>query len=239
MADKLIQRLKPIDTSGLRNQIEAQIRTAIVDGHLKPGERLIESAIAEQLQLSRAPVREALSALEREGIIDYLPRRGYFVVEFTPKDIEEIYSLRLLLEIGALRRAIHHFSEADIQKMQDIVETFGQIEEKWEQSRIADLDLSFHELICKAADHQRLYSVWDRMRMQTWMLMGVTTRTHFDHPQNHKQFHQKILDAILDQDVERAEMLLSEHIIDAQERALRQMDLLMAGWPQLIENPAP
>lgn len=230
MSDNLIQRLKPIDTTGLRNQIEDQIRQAILDGHLKPGERLVESAIAEQLQLSRAPVREALSALEREGIIDYLPRRGYFVVEFTPKDIEEIYSLRLLLEIGALRRAIHQFSEADIQKMQDIVETLGHVEEKWEQSRIANLDLSFHELICKAADHQRLYSVWERMRMQTGMLMGVTTRTHYDRPQNHKQFHQSILDAILDKDLARAEMLLSEHILDAQQRALRQMEVMASEW---------
>jgi DNA-binding GntR family transcriptional regulator len=230
MSDNLIQRLKPIDTTGLRNQIEDQIRQAILDGHLKPGERLVESAIAEQLQLSRAPVREALSALEREGIIDYLPRRGYFVVEFTPKDIEEIYSLRLLLEIGALRRAIHQFSEADIQKMQDIVETLGHVEEKWEQSRIASLDLSFHELICKAADHQRLHSVWERMRMQTGMLMGVTTRTHYDRPQNHKQFHQSILDAILDKDLARAEMLLSEHILDAQQRALRQMEVMASEW---------
>ena len=224
-----MKRLKPIDNFGLRNQIEEQVRNAIVDGHLKPGERLIESAIAEQLQLSRAPVREALSALEREGIMVYLPRRGYFVVQFTLKDIEEIYSLRLLLEIGALRRAIHQFSEADIRKMQEIVDTFGQIEQKWEQSRIANLDLSFHELICNAADHQRLYSVWDRMRMQTWMLMGMTTRTHLDRPQNHKQFHQKILDAILDKDLERAETLLSEHILDAQQRALLQMEVLSAN----------
>lgn len=236
MADGLIKRLKPIDNSGLRNQIEEQVRNAIVDGFLKPGDHLVELAIAEQLQLSRAPVREALSALEREGIIVYFPRRGYFVVEFTPKDIEEIYSLRLLLEIGALRRAIHNFSEGDIQKMQEIVDTLGQIEERWEQSRIANLDLSFHELICNAADNQRLYSVWDRMRMQTWMLMGMTTRTHFDRPQNHKQFHQKILDAILDKDLERAEALLSEHIIDAEQRALRQMDVLSPDWKQQKES---
>jgi DNA-binding GntR family transcriptional regulator len=236
MADGLIKRLKPIDNSGLRNQIEEQVRNAIVDGFLKPGDHLVESAIAEQLQLSRAPVREALSALEREGIIVYFPRRGYFVVEFTPKDIEEIYSLRLLLEIGALRRAIHNFSEGDIQKMQEIVDTLGQIEERWEQSRIANLDLSFHELICNAADNQRLYSVWDRMRMQTWMLMGMTTRTHFDRPQNHKQFHQKILDAILDKDLGRAEALLSEHIVDAEQRALRQMDVLSPDWKQQKES---
>lgn len=236
MADGLIRRLKPIDNSGLRNQIEDQVRNAIVDGFLKPGDHLIESAIAEQLQLSRAPVREALSALERDGIIVYYPRRGYFVVEFTPKDIEEIYNLRLVLETGALRHAIQHFSDDDARRMQEIVDTLGQIEERWEQSRIANLDLSFHEIICKAAGNARLYSVWDRMRMQTYMLMGVTTRTHYDRPQNHRQFHQSILDAILDKDLARAEVLLSDHIVDAQQRALRQMDVLTAEWKKQKEN---
>lgn len=224
MADALIKRLKPIDNAGLRNQIEEQVRNAIVDGLLKPGDHLIESAIAEQLQLSRAPVREALSALERDGIIVYYPRRGYFVIEFTQKDIEEVYSLRLLMEIGALRLAFPTFSNADIQQMQEIVDTLGEVGEKWEHSRIANLDLSFHEIICKAADHSRLYAVWDRMRMQTWMLMGMTTHTHYDRPQNHRQFHQQILDAILDKDLPTAEKLLSDHIVDAQQRALRQME---------------
>lgn len=239
MADGLIKRLKPIDNSGLRNQIEEQVRTAIVDGYLKPGDHLIESAIAEQLQLSRAPVREALSALERDGIIVYFPRRGYFVVEFTQKDIEEIYSLRLLMEIGALRMALPRLTESDIRHMQQIVDTLGQVEEKWEQSRIANLDLSFHEIICKAANHSRLYEVWDRMRMQTWMLMGMTTRTHYDRPQNHRQFHQQILDAILDKDLVRAETLLSDHIIDAQQRALRQMDVMSSALKQRTEEPQP
>lgn len=232
MADDLIKRLKPIDNSGLRNQIEEQVRNAIVDGLLKPGDHLIESAIAEQLQLSRAPVREALSALERDGIIVYYPRRGYFVMEFTQKDIEEVYSLRLLMEIGALRLAMPRLTDEDFQRMQDIVDTLGEVGEKWEHSRIANLDLSFHEIICRAADHGRLYNVWDRMRMQTWMLMGMTTRTHNDRPQNHRQFHQPILDAIRDKDLPTAEKLLSEHIIDAQKRALKQMELMSTEWQQ-------
>ena len=221
MLNDLFKDLKPINSAGLRDQIEAQVTSAILNGVLKPGDHLVESTIAERLQVSRAPVREALSALEREGIIVYAPRRGYFVVEFAPKDIEEIYSLRLLLEVGALRRAIDRFSEDDIRKMQEIVDTLGTaVEEEWEQANISSLDLSFHELICQTADNSRLFSVWNRMRLQTWMLIGMTSRTHFDHPQKPKQFHQEILDAILDKDLKRAETLLNDHLIDAQQRAL-------------------
>lgn len=222
MLDDHFTHLKPINSAGLRDQIEAQVTSAILNGVLKPGDHLVEATIAERLEVSRAPVREALSALEREGIIVYAPRRGYFVVEFAPKDIEEIYSLRILLEVGALRRAIDRFTEEDIGKMQKIVDTLGTaVEEEWEQASISSLDLSFHELICKTADHSRLFSVWNRMRLQTWMLIGMTSRTHNDHPQKPKQFHQDILDAILVKDLKQAETLLNDHLIDAQQRALR------------------
>jgi DNA-binding GntR family transcriptional regulator len=105
--------LQPLNVLNLRSHIEQQVRKAILNGTFKPGERLVETAIAEQLGVSRAPVREALSALEREGIVVNVPRRGYSVIDFTDKDIDEVYSLRLLLEIGALRRAVYRFTEKE------------------------------------------------------------------------------------------------------------------------------
>lgn len=211
----------PIDSSSLREQIERQVRSAILNGSFRPGEHLVETTIAEQLGVSRAPVREALSALEREGVIVYVPRKGYFVVDFTPKDIEEIYSLRLMLEIGALRRSIHRFSSSAIAELQQIVNALGEaVREGRAQNEVATLDLSFHELICQQADHVRLYSVWNSMRLQTWLLIGLTSKTEYDYPDQPKDFHQSILDAIQEQDLEPAEALLRSHILDAQQRAL-------------------
>jgi DNA-binding GntR family transcriptional regulator len=157
-------------------------------------------------------------------VIIYVPRKGYFVVEFTPKDIEEIYSLRLMLEIGALRRSIHRFSPGAITKLQQLVDDMGEaVREGRAQNEIATLDLAFHELICQQADHSRLYSAWNNMRLQTWLLIGLTSTTKYDYPDQPKEFHQRILDAILDEDLERAEALLRSHILDAQERALATM----------------
>lgn len=214
----------PIDSASLREQIEQQIRTAILNGSFGPGEHLVETTIAEELGVSRAPVREALSALEREGVILYVPRKGYFVVDFTAKDIEEIYSLRLMLEIGALRRSIHRFSRSAIDEMQQIVDDLGEaVRDGRSQNEVATLDLAFHELICQQGDHSRLYSAWNSMRLQTWLLIGLTSKTEYDHPEQPREFHQEILDAILDQDLDRAESLLRSHILDAQERALVAM----------------
>ncbi len=208
----------------LREHIEQQIRKAIFNGTIGAGERLVESTLADQLGVSRAPVREALSALEREGIVTNIPRRGYFVIEFTDKHIEEIYSLRLILEIGALKRAMARITPEQVQRLQQIVNNLGDAARRKEDYRtVAEIDLSFHELICLVADHSRLYSAWNSIRLQTWLLIGMTSRTHQDRPEQPKELHQDILDAILANDVQRAEANLTEHILDAQQRARKTL----------------
>lgn len=224
MSQGAFSSLRPIVSSGLRDQIAAQIRNAILDGDFDPGDHLIEMNIAEQLDVSRAPVREALSSLERDGLVERFPRRGYYVVEFTLKDIEEIYSLRLLLELEALRRVVGRFVADDIAKLQQIIDDLDDaIRKEREPREVAELDLSFHEFICKSADHSRLYSVWNNMRMQTWLLIGVTSKTHYNSPGQPREFHQNILDEIRTSNLERAESLLKEHIMDAQRRALQAL----------------
>lgn len=213
-------QLKTLNVVNLRDHIKRQVCDAILNGSFKPGARLIEATIADQLGVSRAPVREALVALEREGIVASLPRRGYFVIDFTDKDIEEIYSLRLLLEREAMRRAIGKFTQHDMEEMQAIVDQLGdQARQRPAASSMIQLDLTFHARLCRVADHSRLYSTWDSMRLQTWLLIGLTSRTHFDYPNQPREFHQRILDAIIDEDLPRAEAALSVHLIDAEQRA--------------------
>ena len=212
--------LQPLEVLNLRDHIAQRIRTAILDGTYRLGERLVESVIADQLGVSRAPVREALAALEQEGIVVQVPRRGYLIIDFTDKDIEEVYSLRLLLEIGAVRRAVERVAEEDLEEMQRLVDELGKAAlRQGDPETVVDLDLSFHEQICLLADHSRLCSAWNSLRMLTQMLVGFTSRTHYDHPGQPRELHQSILDAIRAKDVTRAEELLKEHITDAQRRA--------------------
>lgn len=224
--------LQPLNVLNLRSHIEQQVRKAILNGTFRPGERLVETAIAEQLGVSRAPVREALSALEREGIVVNVPRRGYSVIDFTDKDIDEVYSLRLLLEIGALRRAVYRFTEKDLAEMQRVLTKLDEAaRQKSDPEKIITLDLSFHELICCVADHSRLYSAWNSMRLQTQLLISLTSRTHYDHPNQPGELHQRILDAIRDanKDLKRAEATLTDHILDAQRRAHMALSVLRSG----------
>lgn len=219
MAD-LTSRFSPIEVPNLRSHIEQHIRAAIINGVFKPDEHLIEATIAEQLGVSRSPVREALSALEREGLIVNLPRKGYHVIRFAEKDIAEIYSLRLLLEREAMRRAIERLSSVQATLLQETVDEIGRVAYlPGERTRLVALDLSFHDRICQTADHSRLYFAWNSMRQQTAMLISLTSLTHSNEPDQHQAIHQRILDAMLARDFAQADTLLHDHISQAEQRA--------------------
>lgn len=217
-----VSQLRQVQALNLRTQIEQEVRDAILRGVFKPGERLPESVIASQLGVSRAPVREVLSALERDGLVVNIPRRGNFVIDFSEKDIDEIYSLRLLLEVGALHRAFDHFTEKDFEEMQTLVNRLGEADQQnMDPLDVMHIDLSFHETIFRVADHSRISDIWNRLRMQTQLLIGWTTSTHYsDQPM---QLHQQILDAIRARDLPAAEAVLRDHILDGRDRALQQL----------------
>ncbi len=220
----------PLEKSNLKTLVEQQIRDAIIGGVYQPGERLVESLIASQLGISRAPVREVLAALEKEGLVVNIQRRGSYVSKFSAQDIDEIYSLRLLLEVGAMRRAIERITTADVDRMQQMVDALGALAQAQPtSSMIVEQDMQFHEAICQMAQHHRLYQVWSSMRWQTQLLITLTARTHYKHPEEPKLYHQGILEAMATRDGRAAEKLLTDHIIDAQRRALQALSLRNNG----------
>ncbi len=120
----------------------------------------------------------------------------------------------------------------DIAALYQIVERLGNAIDNPDGSEDAiALDLSFHERICILADHSRLYSAWNSMHMQTWLLIGFTRCTHKTYPERSKQAHEQILRAMLKKDLPRAEAALTEHILDAQARAMRVLQAPRSETP--------
>jgi DNA-binding GntR family transcriptional regulator len=217
-------QLERIQVQNLRESIEEQLRDAIVCGVFEPGERLVETELAERFGTSRTPVREALSTLESEGVITKSARRGYTMVELTEEDLDEIYSLRALLETEALRRAMTRPDQEGLNEMQDILDRMEQAaHQKKPLPEIAKLALSWHESLCKMANHSRLYSAWKTIRCQTQLLIGVTIAGYQDYPRVPKENHQRILDAMKDNDLRRAQTYLAHHFVVAQERAKKAL----------------
>jgi DNA-binding GntR family transcriptional regulator len=106
-------------TPTAQDRAAATLRTAILDGELRPGQRINQEAWAQRAQVSMIPVREALGALAGEGLVTYRPRRGYAVTELDLEELEEVYRLRRLLETDALRRGAARVTAADLQALEE------------------------------------------------------------------------------------------------------------------------
>jgi DNA-binding GntR family transcriptional regulator len=108
-----------VRTPTAQDRAAATLRTAILDGELRPGQRINQEAWAERAQVSMIPVREALGALAGEGLVTYRPRRGYAVTELDLEELEEVYRLRRVLETDALRRGAGRATPDDLQALED------------------------------------------------------------------------------------------------------------------------
>ena len=148
----------------LREKVYSAMRKRILCFELKPGERFFETEIAENLGVSRTPIREALSRLEQEGLIKSLPKRGYAVSDVTAREIEELYEIREALEVMALRAAAKVYHKNDWIRFEQILHIeAGQNNEHSEELQIPDFDEAhkFHEEIIRISGKETLRQIYN------------------------------------------------------------------------------
>ena len=216
--------LSPPLNHGLAGDVALRLRTAIVHGHFGPGERLREEALAKILRVSRGPIREALSQLEREGLVVIQRNRGTFVARLTREDAEEIYSLRVVLERLAVRRALRQATPAQLDALQRVVDTMTACTERGiTEQEAAELDVEFHELLYQASDHRRLYECWVNLRRQIHILLLSRNVANADFRTITGSAHQLILDALRGGDEVRAVAVIEDHLRGSYERVIGSM----------------
>lgn len=212
--EDLADILSPPLKLSLADEVTVKLREAILTGRLQPGERLSENLLAHSMQVSRGPVREALSTLEREGLVIVRRNQGTFVARLSRQDLDEVYSLRRLLEPFAVQLAIQHGEPAHFQKMQAILDQMAAaIERGITGQESAELDLAFHTVIYQAARHKRLYDFWTDLQPQVHILLLSRTVANPDF--RHSGVitdHQNILNAIRDKDEAQAVQLVVDHL---------------------------
>jgi GntR family transcriptional regulator, rspAB operon transcriptional repressor len=148
----------------IRGQIYDKVKQAILSGSIPMGSRVLEGRLAEQLSVSRTPVREALHVLEMEGLLESFPRVGYRVREVTWEEALEIYEMRAVLEPLAARKAIE---SGDRGYIDVLTETVGKSEEAIRQNRLDlffEYDTAFEEIIVRASGMKTLLDVWATIR---------------------------------------------------------------------------
>ena len=144
------------------------LREQIVGGSFFPGETLPESRVGEMLGVSRAPIREALTLLEREGLVEFDRRGTARVCEFDPEDVRELGLMRMVLEPAATRLAAQRRPKADLDAIKENIDALKAV------SRLEDvtrLDLDFHRLVFAAAGNKRLARAWENLLSQISLVM--------------------------------------------------------------------
>jgi DNA-binding GntR family transcriptional regulator len=161
-------RLKPAKKLPLGQTVADSLRDAIYNGRFRPGEKIAQAVIAQELGVSQTTIRDAFATLEREGLLSRSANQGAIVTQLSQSDVEEIVSLRTALEAMAIRRVIQN---ATVEQLEQLEENIRQMTHTWGAGQVAELDLRFHELLVRFANHERLLSCWHTLFSQLKLLL--------------------------------------------------------------------
>ncbi len=171
----------------------------------KPGDKLVETKIARELNLSQAPVREAIKDLKVMGIIESQPYKGSYVKELSLKDLMDMYRVRVVLEGLGIKEAITNIELEEIKGLQKKVD--GMVEEAQRKNylRQAELDMEFHNIIIKASRNIFLKKIWNDLGMKYWIFRGLALLDDYQLFDYEKQAlrHQPICEAVKQKNYEK------------------------------------
>lgn len=218
--------IKPGKT--IRQKAYEHLRESILLGDIKPGERLVESDIAGRIGTSRTPVREALHALEREGLLESIPRIGYVVTQISEGEVSELSGIRLALEDLALRWALEKNAAKLVAELRENVRRTEELLNDGDVTSFVEMDAQFHELISKIADSKQLSEMTQGIRrhMLRYRIHSIYTT---DNVQRAISGHRAVLEAVENGSAADARRALQAHIEQSRK------DILLFGF----KNQAP
>jgi DNA-binding GntR family transcriptional regulator len=193
----------------LREQVKDVLLQRIASGELKPGERLVETRIAQELGTSQAPVREALRDLQLLRLVESEPFRGSRVRVFGEEELVEVYPVRAALEELAARLAAEKLG-GDVSELQAELEAMKEAVRRNDTHALVDHDVAFHRLIVEAAGNSVLGQCWQSLGVESRITISLYG-TYMD-PAQAAERHQKLIDPIRDQDPAKAGREARKHV---------------------------
>lgn len=204
--------LQPPDKTRMVDRAYRSLEEAIFTGTLRPGDRLIEQQLCDQLTVSRTTVREALLMLEREGLVQSVPRKGTFVTRLSPVAAWDLCTARALLEGYAVRAGFPTFDAPLFTELHRLTAEMSRCVLPGDIPRLMTLDMAFHRLLVAAAQSPQLTALWSSLNGQMRALylyyveqFGVTT------PDRIVAMHTQLVDDLASRDIARAERGVIEH----------------------------
>jgi GntR family transcriptional regulator of gluconate operon len=206
-----VRLLRPIDLGrSLAENAADRIREQVLSGGYTQGQHLVEARIADELQISRGPVREAFKMLRAEGLVTEEPRRGTFVVSITAQDVRDIYGLRAAIEGAAARLLCRAGDAATIDRLEAAADAIGAAAGTGDAAAAAHADLAFHEALCELSGNQRLLETFRRHVpvLRGLLRMDERIMPSIEHVADQ---HRPVVAAIRAGDEEEAVRLVTEH----------------------------
>lgn len=171
--ERKTSRRKPAKET-LRSNIKDYIQQKIAEGVYRPGDRIVETQLARELNVSQAPVREAILELASIGLLEERPYSGSFVRQLTPAEIEDIFNTRAFIEEYAARRAAKRATEEQLAEMEQVLLEMNSVRAL---DKFVHLDTEFHSLVMDAAGSPALKRAWVMLQMAEWTyLCAAITR---------------------------------------------------------------
>jgi DNA-binding GntR family transcriptional regulator len=221
-------KLSPIKLDSyqpLREVVCETLRDAIRKGKLKPGERLMESQLAEDLGVSRTPVREAIRKLELEGYVIMMPRRGTYVANLSIRDVNEVFEIRTSLDSLASGLAAERITDEELERLQRLLVAIGGYIEENDMDKIVECDTEFHDLLYQASRNSRLVGIIFNLREQLTRFRS----TSMSFPGRLKatlEEHRRIVEAIAQGDVAEARAAAEYHMEKSEQTLLESMEAM-------------
>lgn len=205
--------MQPIEVKSLRERVINMLRAAIISGELKPGQELVSTELANQIGVSQATLRDAIYTLSVEGLVDTVAYHIPTVKKLTKNDIEDMFSVRSMLEVFAIRQIITmNQTSVVVTELNKICQAMAKAAEDNDVKTVILNDRKFHEAFIKHSGNDLLGVLWNTVAQRVEQVRSLRHKKIVDLPQI-AQNHIEIAKAIADEDVERAVQLITAHIV--------------------------
>jgi GntR family transcriptional regulator of gluconate operon len=211
-----------VRSPSLTEQVIATLRQAIIAQEFEPGEALVEATTAARLGVSRGPMREAIRRLEVEGLVE-AGRRGYLVVGISDDDIDEIYSVRGVLERLAITLAVERRTPEEEDQLQLLQAEIDEAAKSKDAIRFAAADVAFHSFFYNMARNRRLFGMWEQIAPSVKLLLETTNYIDRD-LRSAARAHRALLVAFIDNDLDGLSNILEDHLRNSRRLVARAQD---------------
>jgi len=210
------------------------LKERIIRHEISGGTRLSDQEIAQHLDISRTPVREAITRLAAEGLVEVVPRRGAFVVQLSVRDIEETSDVREALERLAIELAVPCLSDEHLRRLQSIIDRTTEAVGRGDDAAYFDLDRQFHEAIVEISGNRKLIETYSTLGATMQAIRWLRCRSR-EHQEQTIEWHRRILAALVQGDAEGAMGVAADHLREA-EIDLIEMERQSAGLPEAAQR---